>query len=187
MIGDTTRFYFFNKEYILPSGEGTLFYKMRMGLIPNEEAYLAMRYFHPTFLYESIWNLGGFIFLNLMYKRKKFDGQVALMYFAWYGFGRMFIEGLRTDSLYLPGTSLRISQCLGLACFLASAVLLTVFLIRAYRKNPALAAGAVQVEPDTAAIDGEDEQDVTEEKTEEITEEITETPIQEEQNDGNEN
>ena len=65
------------------------------------------------------------------------------MYFAWYGFGRMFIEGLRTDSLYIPGTQLRISQCLGLACFLVSAVLLTTFLILSYRRKPALAEAVI--------------------------------------------
>ena len=163
MITDTTRYYFFNKEFILPVKEGGLFDTLRMGLIPNEDAYLSMRYYHPTFLYESLWNILGFILLNIFYKRKKFDGQIALMYFAWYGFGRMFIEGLRTDSLYIPGTTLRISQCLGLACFVVSAALLTFFLIRAYQKKPALAEG-----------------EILEEKT-------TENMIQEEENNGNEN
>ena len=51
------------------------------------------------------------------------------MYFAWYGLGRMFIEGFRTDSLYIPGTTLRISQCVGLLCLIAAGVMLIVFLI----------------------------------------------------------
>lgn len=187
MIGDTTRFYFFNKEHILPSGEGTFFHTMRMGLIPNEETYLSMSYFHPTFLYESIWNVCGFIFLNLMYKRKKFDGQIALMYFAWYGFGRMFIEGLRTDSLYIPGTQLRISQCLGLFCLLGSAVLLTVFLIKAYRQKPALAAAAEApvTEPASNSEASAEQPEEAIEKNKEETEK--EEPKQEDNNNGNEN
>ena len=77
---------------------------------------------HPTFLYESLWNVIGFILLNYFYRKRKFDGQIVLGYFAWYGFGRMFIEGLRTDSLYV-GT-FRISQVVGLvSCVLAVAAL----------------------------------------------------------------
>ncbi|MBQ8439065.1 MAG: prolipoprotein diacylglyceryl transferase [Clostridia bacterium] len=182
MIEDTTRYYFFSKEFTLPSGEGTLFNTLRMGLIPNEDAYLSMRYYHPTFLYESLWNVLGFILLNIFYKRKKFDGQIALMYFAWYGFGRMFIEGLRTDSLYIPGTQIRISQFLGLACFLVSAALLTFFLIRSYRAKPALAGVAAEGEiPPT-----EETEEIIGEATEN-TEEMTETQTQEEKDDGNEN
>ena len=142
-ITDTTRYYFFNKEFILPVKEGGFFHTLRMGLIPNEDTIFSMCYYHPTFFYESVWNILGFILLNIFYKRKKFDGQIALMYFAWYGFGRMFIEGLRTDSLYIPGTQLRISQCLGLACFLVSAALLTTFLILSYRRKPAMAEAVI--------------------------------------------
>ena len=74
-------------------------------------------YYHPTFLYESVWNILGFVVANLIYKHKRFHGQIALFYFTWYGFGRMFIEGLRTDSLYVPGTIIRISQLVGFLCF----------------------------------------------------------------------
>ena len=70
-----------------------------------------MRGAHPTFLYESLWNLLGFALLVQIARRwRKFDGQMFLSYFAWYGVGRGFIEGLRTDSLYLFGTSIRASQ-----------------------------------------------------------------------------
>ncbi len=55
---------------------------------------------HPAFLYESLWNIIGFVLINIFYKKRKFDGQVFFMYVAWYGFGRGFIELLRTDSLY---------------------------------------------------------------------------------------
>lgn len=128
-IADTTNYYFFNQQFVLESGEGTLFHTLRMGLVPNMYG-ANLYYFHPTFLYESAWNVLGFVLINLFYKHKKFDGQVALMYFTWYGFGRMFIEGLRTDSLYLPGTTLRISQCLGLACFAVGMILLIVLSTR---------------------------------------------------------
>ena len=113
-IEDTTRFFFFNKELILTSGEGTIFNTFRMGL-QNWSG--EVTYYHPTFLYESVWNILGFVVANLIYKHKRFHGQIALFYFTWYGFGRMFIEGLRTDSLYVPGTIIRISQLVGFLCF----------------------------------------------------------------------
>ena len=71
---------------------------------------------HPTFLYESLWNIIGFVLIMTFYKKKKFNGQMALFYGVWYGFGRFFIEGLRTDSLYLPGTALRVSQLVAGIC-----------------------------------------------------------------------
>lgn len=109
--------------------ESSLLYPFRMGVLPNIESSSVMHYFHPTFLYESLWNLAGFIIINLLYKKKKFDGQVFLMYITWYGFGRMLIEGLRTDSLYIG--VFRISQVVGFCCFLAGAALILRGLIRA--------------------------------------------------------
>ncbi len=58
-------------------------------------------YVHPCFLYESLWNIVGFILINIFFKKRKYDGQVMLAVFGWYGLGRMFIEGLRTDSLWV--------------------------------------------------------------------------------------
>ena len=113
--------------------EGSILYFIRMGLTPNINSYSTMYYFHPTFLYESIWNLVGFVIINLLYKKKKFDGQVFLMYISWYGFGRMFIEGLRTDSLYVG--VFRISQVLGFLCFLAGTTLLIYNLARVRREQ----------------------------------------------------
>lgn len=80
---------------------------------------------HPCFLYESLWCLVGFILLHLYYKHRKFDGEVFLMYAGWYGLGRFFIEGLRTDSLYLM--NIRISQLVAGTCVLASVVLIIIF------------------------------------------------------------
>ncbi len=80
---------------------------------------------HPTFLYESVWNLIGFTFMHFWSKKhRRFDGQMFLIYLAWYGFGRMFIEGLRTDSLYLWGTGIRVSQLVSFILLLASTAIL---------------------------------------------------------------
>ena len=124
-IGDPTRFFFFNKEMILTSDKGTIFNTFRMGL----DQWGITTYYHPTFLYESVWNVIGFILANVLYKHKRFHGQIALFYFTWYGFGRMFIEGFRTDSLYVPGTNIRISQLVGLLCFIGCGAALLVLTI----------------------------------------------------------
>lgn len=76
---------------------------------------------HPTFLYESLWCLLGFALIALYTKRRRFDGEVTLFYLAWYGAGRVVIEGLRTDSLIIPGTSLRASQILAGVLVVAAA------------------------------------------------------------------
>ena len=89
-----------------------------------------MVYVHPTFLYESLWNVIGFIGINIFYKHKKYDGQIFLMIFGWYGLGRMLIEGLRTDSLYLFGTSIRVSQALAGILFVVCAAFLIYFAIK---------------------------------------------------------
>ena len=69
---------------------------------------------HPTFFYESAWNAIGFVLLYFYSKKRKYRGEVLLLYFGWYGLGRFFIEGLRTDSLYLWGTGIRVSQVVAL-------------------------------------------------------------------------
>lgn len=86
---------------------------------------------HPTFLYESLWNLIGFVLIAVFYKKKKYNGQVFLFYATWYGLGRFFIEGLRTDSLMLG--SIRVSQLIAAVCFLAGAVMFFLFM----KKTPA--------------------------------------------------
>lgn len=83
---------------------------------------------HPTFFYESVWNLVGFLLINAFWKHKKYNGQILLMYLTWYGLGRCVIEGFRGDSLYIG--SIRISQLLALLCFIVGAVLLAVFAVR---------------------------------------------------------
>ncbi len=94
----------------------------RMGL---GETPAITEFWHPTFLYESLWNLGLFLVIHFfLYKRKKFDGEIFYFYAAFYGIGRGFIELLRTDSLYIPGTALRISSVLGFVCFAVFGTLL---------------------------------------------------------------
>ena len=108
---------FFNREAFGAATDSFF----RMGLF-NTVTNL-WEYYHPTFLYESVWNAVGFLLLHFLYPRRRYDGQIALGYAAWYGLGRAFIEGLRVDSLYLG--SFRVSQLLAaLSCVAATAVLL---------------------------------------------------------------
>ena len=114
--------------------ESSPLYFLRMGISPhNIEGIKGMAYVHPTFFYESMWNLIGFTLIHFIYRKKKFDGQIVLMYLTWYGFGRMLIEGLRTDSLYVG--VFRISQVVGFLCFVCGSVALIVNLAIAYRKK----------------------------------------------------
>ena len=108
---------FFNREAFGAETDSFL----RMGLY---NAYTGVtKYYHPTFLYESLWNAAGFVMLHFLSKKRKYDGQIALGYAAWYGLGRCIIEGLRMDSLYWG--PVRVSQLLaGISCVAAVAVLL---------------------------------------------------------------
>ena len=83
-------------------------------------------YYHPTFLYESLWNIVGFALIFVFQKKKKFDGEIFLWYVSWYGLGRMLIEGLRTDSLYIGSTGIRVSQLLAFCLFVAGVVTVAV-------------------------------------------------------------
>ena len=116
----------------------------RMGLTAPDGSTI---FVHPTFLYESVWNLVGLTALILLSRRKRrrYDGQYFLMYLFWYGLGRAWIEGLRTDSLYLWNTEIRVSQALSIALALTGGVLL--FLNRKNRRL--LRGGDPQPETDT--------------------------------------
>ena len=108
---------FFNREAFGAETESFL----RMGLLDPVTG--TVTYHHPTFLYESVWNAVGFALLHFLSKKRKYDGQVALGYLAWYGLGRTFIEGLRMDSLYWG--NFRVSQLLAaLSCFAGVAMLM---------------------------------------------------------------
>ena len=83
---------------------------------------------HPCFLYESLLCLLGFVLLHFFTCRfRRYDGQTFLLYIVWYGACRFFIEGLRTDSLIIPGTSLRVSQVIAAVCVVAGIILLVLF------------------------------------------------------------
>ncbi len=77
---------------------------------------------HPTFLYESLWNLALLVIIFIYRKHKKFDGELFLIYLWGYGLGRVWIEGLRTDSLMIAGLNLRVSQLLAAICVLTASV-----------------------------------------------------------------
>ncbi len=131
---------FFNREAY--GAEITNSFFLRMGLIDKTTG--LVRYWHPTFLYESVWNLVGLILLHFLSKKRKYDGQVFLAYLAWYGLGRVWIEGLRTDSLYLG--SFRVSQLLAGASF---AVATGLMLYIRFRKHPDGSAMLVNRQPES--------------------------------------
>ena len=121
---------FFNREAFGQQTDSFL----RMGLMLTEEGRFSpqMQYYHPTFLYESVWNILGFVLLHFWSKRRKYDGQMFLGYAAWYGLGRALIEGLRTDSRYWG--PFRVSQLLAaVSCVVAAGILLW----QSFRQHPA--------------------------------------------------
>ena len=117
---------FFNRE--AHGGETESF--LRMGLIEGGQQV----YVHPTFLYESVGNAIGFVLIHFLSKKRKFDGQVFLYYLAWYGLGRAWIEGMRTDSLWWG--PFRVSQVLAIATFLIATGLL-VYMLLVKKPDPA--------------------------------------------------
>lgn len=109
-----------------------------LGNVENVKQYIADNdiYVHPTFFYESVWCLLGFLVLYIiMRKRRKFSGQLFLCYGVWYGFERMVVEGLRSDSLYIANTSIRVSQALSAVLMLVSFVLLIALYVK-FSKHP---------------------------------------------------
>ena len=105
---------------------------LRMGLMLSEDGTAAwtISFYHPTFFYESVWNIAGFAVLHFLSYKRQYDGQIALGYVFWYGLGRTFIEGLRTDSLMLG--DFRVSQLLAaVSCFVAA----TALVVLAFRKH----------------------------------------------------
>ena len=157
---------FFNGEaYGGVVAENSPLYFLRMGIYPNN-IYSGVRgiaYVHPTFLYESLWNVVVLSVLLFMFKKKKFSGEVGLWYVTWYGFGRMFIEGLRTDSLYVG--NVRISQLIGFICFIIGLGLIITIRIK-LRKQPL----KVACETPESEISEENTADLISEKTAEIEE-----------------
>ena len=165
---------FFNREAF---GAATDSF-MKMGLFNRFTQ--SWEYYHPTFLYESLWNAAGFVLLHFLSKRRKYDGQIALGYAAWYGLGRTFIEGLRTDSLYWG--PFRVSQMLAaISCLIATSILIwnafrdrdpeKLYVNQVAARNAAAEAEAAALEAEVA----EEVPETAEETTEEISESAEET------------
>jgi len=115
---------FFNREaFGAPTDAFT-----RMGLLNTLTG--SWEYYHPTFLYESVWNAVGFVLLHFLSKRRQYDGQIALGYAAWYGLGRTIIEGLRMDSLYWG--NFRVSQLLSAVLCMGAVVTLVLQTFRTH-------------------------------------------------------
>ncbi|MGM9636408.1 MAG: prolipoprotein diacylglyceryl transferase [Eubacteriales bacterium] len=140
---------------------------------------------HPTFLYESLWNLIGFILLCSLYKHRKFDGQITLGYLTWYGFGRMFIEGLRTDSLYIGGTGIRVSQLIAFLCFIIAGVLLIWLTFFRYKTRSvvdciylegAKALAKIKKSPESAQVESIDEAEAAPTEDTDSSADSTDTP-----------
>ena len=152
---------FMNREAF--GAETTAF--CRMGLTAPDGTTI---YVHPTFLYESLWNLVCLIFLAVFVRRgkRRYDGQCILIYFLWYGIGRAWIEGLRTDSLYIGSTGIRVSQLL--SAVLALAALITL-IVQCRREHPSealyvnrvAAAEAAKAEADGADGNGTESSEQT--------------------------
>lgn len=105
---------------------------------------------HPTFFYEFVWCMLGVLVLYIMLKKyRKFSGQIFLCYGIWYGFGRMIIEGLRTDSLYIGSTGIRVSQALSAALVVVCTAVLIFMLIKV-KKTPVKIEGVDYFPSDAA-------------------------------------
>ena len=117
---------FFNREAF--GAETDFFLGMGLKLTASGSKASEFHYYHPTFLYESVWNALGFVLLHFLSKKRKYDGQIALGYVAWYGLGRAIIEGLRTDSLYWG--SFRVSQLLAAITCAVAVIALMVMSMR---------------------------------------------------------
>mgnify|MGYP000800924337 CR=1 FL=1 len=122
---------FFNREAF--GGMTELPWRMRLWI--SGTYYIDV---HPTFLYESLWNFAGFLMLHFWFRKheRRFDGELILLYAVWYGIGRALIEGLRTDSLYITGTGIRVSQLLAGVSAAAAAVVLALLYTGKLRHPP---------------------------------------------------
>ena len=128
---------------------------------------------HPTFLYESIWNAIGFVILHNYSKKRKFKGEMTLLYIAWYGLGRAFIEGLRIDSLMIGNTNIRVSQLLAIVTCILSVIAL-IYLYKTKKGTPAL----------VLEVEHEEAEDTIEESSENM-EEIAVEAVEKEETEEN--
>ena len=152
---------FFNREAFGAVTDSFL----RMGLTNGLTG--AVEYYHPTFLYESVWNALGFLLLHKLSHKRRYDGQIALGYAAWYGMGRTLIEGLRMDSLYWG--PVRVSQLLAAVSCLAA---VTVLLLQMFKEHK---PESLLVNRVKAAKEAEEAEEATEETEETAATEEPET------------
>jgi phosphatidylglycerol:prolipoprotein diacylglycerol transferase len=118
---------------------------------------------HPTFLYESLWNLALLLILLWYVRRKKFDGEVFLWYLFGYGIGRFWIERLRTDQLLLPGLGIPVSMVVAAGMVLVS--LVWILLVRrtvgrkvaAHELEEKVADASIELEEETVESSGQKE------------------------------
>lgn len=132
---------------------------------------ISLDFVHPTFLYESVWNLIGFIIANILYRKKKFNGQIFFFYVAWYGLGRGFIELLRTDSLSFLGME-KLMVWLGFISCAVAVTLYVVFYVKNRNKIDEVAefvgAKAVMTEAEATEQNEKSETESAEESEEEM-------------------
>ena len=138
---------FFNRE----AHGGVTDNFLRMGLL--DPVTRQGEYYHPTFLYECLWNVVGFVILHFLSKKRKYDGQIALGYVAWYGLGRPLIEGLRTDSLW--GGPFRVSQVLAAVSCIAAVAVLVVMAFRPHKEEDLFVNKRAAAEAAAAAASAE--------------------------------
>ena len=156
---------FFNREAF--GSEATHF--LRMGLEKNG----VVTYVHPTFMNESLWNALGFLLLHKFSQKRKYDGQIALGYVAWYGLGRAFIEGLRTDSLYWG--PFRVSQLLAALSCVAAVIVLLLQEFKEHDPKDLLVNKPAEEKTEETEEATEETEEAAEETAEEAAEEVTET------------
>lgn len=150
---------FFNQEAF-----GGLTYSPWWGMqSENTVAKVGVGLVHPCFLYESLWCILGFVLIHILSKKRKFSGQVALMYGVWYGVGRAIIEGFRTDSLYLVG-NIRVSQALSILLAVVCTAILVLMFVR-IKKNEIVGEYATICE-DTEVVEKTEEAEEKEEENE---------------------
>lgn len=152
---------FFNREAF--GAETDSFLRMGLMLTDSRMVTTTQHFYHPTFLYEALWNAAGFALLHFLSKKRQYDGQIALGYVAWYGLGRTFIEGLRVDSLMLG--NIRFSQLLAaVSCFAAATALVALAYVK-HDKNKLFVnvVAQRQAEQIAAAEEAAEEPEQTEE------------------------
>ena len=154
--GSAKEFVFFGVKLSLENWAEKNPFTMRLYDVYIDDKFYPWYDVQPTFLYECIWNLIGFIFINIFYKKKRYDGEVALWYLGWYGLGRTFIEGFRTDSLFIFNGAVKVSQLIGLLAFAICLGLLVFFRIKGFKtKKPLYLKDAI--EDDLADTEEENE------------------------------